>query len=76
MAKENPVTITASGKEDTVLIGYDAYREQLRYIRELEARLNVYTHFSQAEDDIHLGNVQSANRAFTEIYEELEHLGL
>lgn len=74
LTRQNPVTITVNGKEDTVLLSHEYFLDQIRYISELEAKLAVYTHLAQAMDDIKLGRVQSADSAFTDILGELENL--
>ena len=74
LTRENPVAITVNGKEDTVLISHDYYRDQIHYISELEAKLAVYSHLAQAMDDIKLGRVQPADSAFADILSELENL--
>lgn len=72
LTRQNPVAITVNGKEDTVLLSHEDFQEQLHYIRELEARLAVYSHLAQSMDDIKLGRVQSADAAFDELLGELE----
>ena len=67
LTRQNPVVITVNGKEDTVLLSHEDFQEQIHYIRELEARLAVYSHLAQAMDDIKLGRVQSADDAFADI---------
>ena len=76
LSRENPVAITVNGKEDTVLICHDDYVEQQNYISELEAKLSVYKHLSQAADDLKLGRVQNAGEAFDDIMQELGGLNL
>lgn len=72
LAKENPVAITVNGKEDIVIISHEEYMNQLRYTSELEARLKVYQHLAQAEDDVKLGRVQNIDDAFDTILEEID----
>lgn len=72
LTRQNPVAITVNGKEDTILLSHEDFQDQLRYIRELEAKLAVYAHLAQAMDDIQLGRVQSADAVFEDILEELE----
>ena len=75
LTRQNPVVITVNGKEDTVLLNYETFQNQIRYINELEARLAAYAHLAQAMDDIELGRVQSANHVFADILDELtKHL--
>jgi len=74
LTRENPVAITVNGKEDTVLLSHEDFREQQNYISELEAKLAVYAHLAQAMDDIKLGRVQDADDAFDDILSELESL--
>lgn len=74
LTRENPVAITVNGKEDTVLLSHEEYRDQLAYISELEAKLAVYAHLAQAMDDIKLGRTEDADSAFSDILGELENL--
>lgn len=76
LTRENPVAITVNGKEDTVLLSHEAFREQLAYISELEAKLSVYAHLAQAMDDIKLGRTQDADSAFADILGEVENLDI
>ena len=52
LTRQNPVAITVNGKEDTVILSHDSYVQQQNYISDLEARLAVYNHLVQAQDDI------------------------
>lgn len=74
LTRQNPVAITVNGREDTVLLSHEDFQNQLRYIDDLEAKLQVYSHLAQAMDDIKLGRVQSAENAFADILDELENL--
>ena len=74
LTRQNPVAITVNGREDTVLLSHEDFQNQLRYIGELEAKLQVYSHLAQAMDDIKLGRVQPAESAFADILDELEKL--
>lgn len=74
LTRQNPVAITVNGREDTVLLSHEDFQNQLRYIDDLEAKLQVYSHLAQAMDDIKLGRVQSAESAFADILDELEKL--
>lgn len=74
LTRQNPVAITVNGREDTVLLSHEDFQNQLRYIDDLEAKLQVYSHLAQAMDDIKLGRVQSAENAFADILGELENL--
>lgn len=76
LTRENPVAITVNGKEDTVLLSHEAFREQINYIAELEARLSVYNHLAQGLDDIRLGRVQDADSAFSDIIADLGSMDL
>lgn len=76
LSRKNPVAITVNGKEDTVIICHDDYVEQQNYISELEAKLSVYNHLSQAADDLKLGRVQNIDDAFDDIMQELDGLKL
>ena len=74
LTRENPVAITVNGKEDTVLLSHEDFREQIAYISELEAKLAVYAHLAQAMDDVKLGRTLPAASAFSDILGELENL--
>ena len=74
LTRENPVAITVNGKEDTVLLSHEDFRDQIAYISELEAKIAVYAHLAQAMDDIKLGRTQDADSAFADILGELENL--
>ena len=76
LTRENPVAITVNGKEDTVLISHEDFKEQQHYITELEARLAVYAHLAEAMDDIKLGRTQDPDAAFADILAELENTDL
>ena len=74
LTRENPVAITVNGKEDTVLLSHEDFREQIAYISELEAMLAVYAHLAQAMDDVKLGRTHPADSAFSVILGVLENL--
>ena len=74
LTRQNPVAITVNGKEDTVLLSHEDFQDQLHYITELEAKLTVYSHLAQAQDDIKLGRTQSADVVLADILGELENL--
>ena len=74
LTRSNPVAITVNGKEDTVLLSHEDFREQLAYISELEAKIAVYAHLAQAMDDVKLGRTQDADSAFADILNELENM--
>lgn len=74
LTRKNPVIITVDGKEDTVLLSHEEFQDRLRYISELEAKLDVYTQLFQAVDDIKLGRLQPADSAFADILGELDQL--
>ncbi len=74
LTRENPVAITVNGKEDTVLLSHEDFREQIAYISELEAKIAVYAHLAQAMDDVKLGRTQDADSAFADILNELENM--
>lgn len=76
LSKQNPVAITVNGKEDTVILSHELFMQQQQCINELEAKLALYVHLAQAEDDIKLGRVQSADEAFDAVLEELDGLQL
>lgn len=74
LSRSHPVAITVNGKEDTVVLSHDSYVSQQDYISELEARLRVYDHLTQAMDDVKLGRVQPAQDVFGNILKELDLL--
>lgn len=74
LTRQNPVAITVNGKEDTVLLSYEAFCDQMNYINELESHLAVYAKLAQAMDDVKLGQGQSAESVFSDVLEELESL--
>ena len=76
LTRKNPVAITVNGKEDTVLMRHEDFVEQKLYVSDLEARLAVYAHLAQSADDIKLGRVQDAAKAFDDIKQELAGLKL
>ena len=74
LTRKSPVAITVNGKEDTVLLSHEDYRDRQKYISELEAKVAVYAHLAQAMDDIKLGRVQDSDAVFDEILSDLETL--
>lgn len=74
LAKEHPVAITVNGKEDVVVISHDDYVANQAYISELEARLAMYLHLAQAEDDVRLGRLRDSKDVFSDLVGELERL--
>ena len=70
-AKRNPVAITVNGREDTVILSHVQYMEQQRAMEEMQSRLSVYAHLAQAADDVKLGRIQPAQKAFADILQEL-----
>mgnify|MGYP002519584254 CR=1 FL=1 len=46
LTRENPVAITVNGKEDTVLLSHEDFREQIAYISELEAKIAELDHWA------------------------------
>ena len=74
LTRQNPVAITVNGKEDTVILSHNDYIEQQNYISDLEAKIAMYNHLAQAQDDIKLGRVKNLDNAFNDILEELDGL--
>ena len=72
LARQNPVAITVKGKEDTVVMSHESFMEQQNYIAEMEARLQVYAHLAQAEDDVKLGRVQPIEDVRRNLLRELD----
>ena len=74
LTRQNPVAITVNGKEDSVILSHNDYIEQQNYISDLDAKIAMYNHLAQAQDDIKLGRVQNLDDAFNDILEELDGL--
>ena len=74
LARNNPVAITVNGKEDIVVISYEDFIDQQRYISELEVCLSVYAHLAQAMDDVKLGRMQAMDEAFDDTLSELDEV--
>ena len=74
LTRKSPVAITVNGKEDTVLLSHEDYRDRQKYISELEAKVALYAHLAQAMDDIKLGRVQDFDAVFDEILSDLDTL--
>lgn len=74
LTRQNPVAITVNGKEDTVVLSHEDFVDHMNYVSELEAKLAVYQHLSQASDDVKLGRVQDLDEAFDDIIGELNGL--
>ena len=74
LTRKPPVAITVNGKEDTVILSHEDYRDRQKYISELEAKVALYAHLAQAMDDIKLGRVQDSDAVFDEILSDLETL--
>ena len=72
LARQNPGAITVNGKEDTVVMSHESFMEQQNYIAEMEARLQVYAHLAQAEDDVKLGRVQPIEDVRRNLLRELD----
>ena len=72
LARQNPVAITVNGKEDTVVMRHESFMEQQNYSAEMEARLQVYAHLAQAEDDVKLGRVQPIEDVRRNLLRELD----
>lgn len=69
LAKKNPVAITVNGREDTVVLSHEDFVEQQQLIADMKARLELYAHLAQSQDDIKLGRVQPVDEAFDELIE-------
>lgn len=76
LARQNPVAITVNGREDTVVLSHEDFIEQQSTIAELQAKLAVYYHLAQSQDDIKLGRVQPMDAAVVDIRSEIKKLGL
>ncbi len=71
LSRQNPVAITVNGREDTVLLSHEDYMRQQQEKEELVAKLAVYQHLAQSQDDIKLGRTQPAKDVFAELKAEL-----
>jgi PHD/YefM family antitoxin component YafN of YafNO toxin-antitoxin module len=72
LCKERPVAVTVNGREDTVIMSHEQFIEQQEQIEELQARLKLYSHLAQAQDDLKLGRVQPADKVFADIKADLK----
>ena len=57
-------------------MSHESFVRQQNYIAEMEAKLAVYAHLAQAEDDVKLGRVQDLDAACDDILSELDGLEL
>lgn len=76
LARKNPVAITVNGKEDTVLISHEDFIEQQQMIADMRAKLEVYAHLAQSQDDIKLGRVQLMEDVFIDLRNDIANLEL
>ncbi len=53
-------------------MSHESFMEQQNYIAEMEARLQVYAHLAQAEDDVKLGRVQPIEDVRRNLLRELD----
>ena len=71
LAKKNPVAITVNGREDTVVLSHEDFVEQQQLIADMKARLELYVHLAQSQDDVKLGRVQPIDDAFDALVAEI-----
>ncbi len=76
LSRQNPVAITVNGREDTVLVSHEEYMRQQQEKEELKARVALYQHLAQSQDDIKLGRTQSSKDVFAELKSELAGMKL
>ncbi len=76
LSRQNPVAITVNGREDTVLVSHEEYMRQQREKEELKARVALYQHLAQSQDDIKLGRTEPAEDVFAELKAELTDMKL
>lgn len=76
LSRQNPVAITVNGREDTVLVSHEEYMRQQQEKEELKARVALYQHLAQSQDDIKLGRTQSSEDVFAELQSELAGMKL
>ena len=74
LSKEGAVVLTVNGKEDTVLMNYEEYVKQQKYIKELESKLYIYTQLSQSIDDVKLGRVHDSDIVFEDLINDLKNI--
>lgn len=76
LAKKNPVAITVNGREDIVVLSHEDFIKQQTAIEELQAKLAIYYHLAQSQDDIKLGRVQPMDAAVEDVRNEIVNLDL
>ena len=76
LAHQHPVAITVNGREDTVLMSHEEFKNQQRTIAEMQERLALYAHLAQSQDDIKLGRVQPMSAAIESIIADVEKIDL
>lgn len=76
LAQKNPVAITVNGREDTVLLSHKSFLEQQQLITDLQAKLQVYAHLAQSQDDIKLGRIQPAENVMDDMIKDVENLDI
>jgi prevent-host-death family protein len=72
LCKERPVAVTVNGREDTVIMSHEQYIEQQEQIEELQARLKLYSHLAQAQDDLKLGRVAPSEKVFADLKADIK----
>lgn len=65
------MAITVNGREDTVVLSHEDFVEQQQLIADMKARLELYAHLAQSQDDVKLGRVQPIDDAFDALVAEI-----
>lgn len=60
-----PIAVTVNGKADTVLLSHQDYLE-------LQARLALYEHLAQSEEDIRMGRETTMETVFARMEKDLK----
>lgn len=73
ICREHPVAVTVNGHEDTVIMSHEQYMRQVGEIADLQSMLKIYEHIAQAEDDVRLGRIKSADEVFDAVLDDIEN---
>ncbi len=67
LCREQPVAVTLNGKEDLVVVAHEDYVQVQAEINQMKGALAVFEALAQAEDDIKLGRIMSADEAHAKL---------
>ena len=70
MFHHQTIHILFNGTHHDIRLGPQNVRQQ-QLIADMKARLELYAHLAQSQDDIKLGRVQLMDKAFDELFEEI-----